>query len=165
MPSLEPSRAHYIEALAAILAPIYGTTAQDVLSGSRLARNAYPRQIIAYTCDRQGWTSAFIGEYLGIDHSTVRHAAKRIRNRIASDAELRRTLTLLPDYQPPTSLAVSERWLAEREAYTRRLEGLVADLATTLRDELRIIHAIQELGAGTAASPKLAVVESEKLLA
>lgn len=165
MQSLDPSRVHYIEALAAILAPLYGTTAPDILSRSRRAQNAEPRHIIAYTCYRQGWGPTLTGAHLGLDHSSVNHAARGVSARIASDGELRRTLALLPEYEAPTQFEVSPRWLAEREAYTRRLEGLVSDLALALRDEMRILHAIAELGAAPLPSLKFSVVEPEKLRA
>jgi chromosomal replication initiator protein len=83
-----------IDAIQTAVASRYGLAVSDLLSPSRAARVAWPRQLAIYLA--REFTDASlhgIGEaFGGRNHATVLHACKRVSDRLASDQQLCREL-------------------------------------------------------------------------
>lgn len=72
----------------------FGITPEELLSNSRASRIAWPRQVAMYLA-RELTEESFpsIGRHFGgRDHTTVLHACRRTRERLAADAQLRRSV-------------------------------------------------------------------------
>jgi chromosomal replication initiator protein len=75
----------------------FGVSEEELASPGRTRRLVVPRQVAMWLC-RQHTQAALaeIGHHLGgRDHATVLHALGKIEQRLASDAELRETITRL----------------------------------------------------------------------
>jgi chromosomal replication initiator protein len=93
------------EEIQAAVAAHYGISRPELLSPSRAARIAWPRQVAMYLArELTGQSLPAIGrDFGGRDHTTVMHACKRAATRIDSDRDaraavdkLRRTLDVGP---------------------------------------------------------------------
>jgi chromosomal replication initiator protein len=84
------TRAASIAEIQAAVASRYGLAVSELLSPSRTARIAWPRQVAIYLARESTGTSLqTIGEaFGGRNHATVLHACKRVSNRLADDQQL-----------------------------------------------------------------------------
>ena len=92
-----------VEDIQDITADAFGLTRDELLSASRAARLAWPRQVAMYLArEHTGETLPAIGaRFAGRNHTTVLHACRRTAQRIAADPEAfdfvrRLTETLTP---------------------------------------------------------------------
>jgi chromosomal replication initiator protein len=78
-----------VERIQDVVADVFGLTREELLSPSRAARVAWPRQVAMYlTREHTHETLPAIGQHFGgRDHSTVLHACKRAVDRIGTDPE------------------------------------------------------------------------------
>ncbi len=78
-----------VEAIQEITADAFGLTREELLSPSRAARLAWPRQVAMYLArEHTGETLPAIGAcFAGRNHTTVMHACRRTAQRIAADPE------------------------------------------------------------------------------
>jgi len=78
-----------VEAIQDVTAQAFGLTREELLSASRAARLAWPRQVAMYLArEHTGETLPAIGaRFAGRNHTTVMHACKRTAQRIAADPE------------------------------------------------------------------------------
>jgi chromosomal replication initiator protein len=78
-----------VEAIQDATAQAFGLTREELLSSSRAARLAWPRQVAMYLArEHTGETLPAIGaRFAGRNHTTVLHACKRTAQRIAADPE------------------------------------------------------------------------------
>jgi chromosomal replication initiator protein len=78
-----------VESIQDLTAEAFGLTREDLLSASRAARLAWPRQIAMYLArEHTAETLPAIGErFGGRNHTTVMHAHKRTTQRLATDPE------------------------------------------------------------------------------
>jgi chromosomal replication initiator protein len=78
-----------VEAIQDITADAFGLTRDELLSASRAARLAWPRQVAMYLArEHTGETLPAIGaRFAGRNHTTVLHACRRTAQRIAADPE------------------------------------------------------------------------------
>jgi chromosomal replication initiator protein len=78
-----------VEAIQDATAEAFGLTREELLSSSRAARLAWPRQVAMYLArEHTGETLPAIGaRFAGRNHTTVMHACKRTAQRIAADPE------------------------------------------------------------------------------
>jgi chromosomal replication initiator protein len=78
-----------VEAIQDITADAFGLTRDELLSPSRAARLAWPRQVAMYLArEHTGETLPAIGaRFAGRNHTTVLHAYRRTAQRIAADPE------------------------------------------------------------------------------
>lgn len=85
-----------IRALAALAAPIFGTTQTDILSPQRRNEAASrARQAIYYACNiALGWQDRRIARAFGRRHSTIQHGLRVIEDRRDTPAFDARILTL-----------------------------------------------------------------------
>jgi chromosomal replication initiator protein len=88
-----PSRTtgHSIDEIQAVVGEHFGLSPEELLSNSRTARLAWPRQLAMYLArELTGESLPAIGrKFGGRDHTTVLHAWRRTSTRIASDDESR----------------------------------------------------------------------------
>ncbi len=75
----------------------YKVTASDIKGKNRSRDIAYPRQICMYLCEKYtGLSLAAIGKALGgKDHTTVLHGARKIKEDMDTDPDLRNTINIL----------------------------------------------------------------------
>jgi chromosomal replication initiator protein len=85
-----PPRQTSIPQIQATVASHYGLDVSELLSSSRAARIAWPRQLAIYLAREYTGTSLqTIGEaFGGRNHATVLHACKRVSDRLANDQQL-----------------------------------------------------------------------------
>ena len=85
------NRGHSIDEIQAAVGEHFGLSQQELLSTSRTARLAWPRQLAMYLArELTGESLPAIGrKFGGRDHTTVLHAWRRTSARIASDEESR----------------------------------------------------------------------------
>jgi chromosomal replication initiator protein len=85
------------EQIQAAVAAHYGISQPELLSPSRAARIAWPRQVAMYLArELTGQSLPAIGrDFGGRDHTTVMHACKRAASRIDSDREAREAVDKL----------------------------------------------------------------------
>jgi chromosomal replication initiator protein len=77
-----------VEAIQDITADAFGLPRDDLLSASRAARLAWPRQLAMYLArEHTGETLPAIGARFARNHTTVLHAYRRAAQRIAADPE------------------------------------------------------------------------------
>jgi chromosomal replication initiator protein len=78
-----------VERIQDVVADVFGLTREELLSPSRAARVAWPRQVAMYLArEHTHETLPAIGRHFGgRDHSTVLHACKRAANRIGTDPD------------------------------------------------------------------------------
>jgi chromosomal replication initiator protein len=78
-----------VEAIQDITADAFGLTRDELLSASRAARLAWPRQVAMYLArELTDQTLPAIGRaFGGRNHTTVMHACRRTAERITSDRE------------------------------------------------------------------------------
>jgi chromosomal replication initiator protein len=78
-----------IESIQDLTADAFGVTREDLVSASRTARIAWPRQVAMYLArEHTSETLPSIGErFGGRNHTTVLHAHKRTAERLATDPE------------------------------------------------------------------------------
>jgi chromosomal replication initiator protein len=78
-----------VESIQEITAEAFGVTLDDLLSSSKAARIAWPRQVAMYLArEHTSETLPSIGErFGGRNHTTVLHAHKRTTQRLATDPE------------------------------------------------------------------------------
>jgi chromosomal replication initiator protein len=78
-----------VESIQDLTAEAFGITREELLSQSRAARLAWPRQVAMYLArEHTGETLPAIGErFGGRNHTTVLHAHKRTAHRLATDPE------------------------------------------------------------------------------
>lgn len=65
----------------------YGVSPEAVKSHSRFAKFVEPRHIIQYLLMQRGFSSTYIGQMFGRDHSSVLHAKKTIINALSMTHE------------------------------------------------------------------------------
>jgi chromosomal replication initiator protein len=78
-----------VEKIQDLVAEVFGLTREELLSPSRAARVAWPRQVAMYLArEHTHETLPAIGRrFGGRDHSTVLHACKRAASRIGTDPD------------------------------------------------------------------------------
>jgi chromosomal replication initiator protein len=78
-----------VQRIQDVVADVFGLTREELLSPSRAARVAWPRQVAMYLSrEHTHETLPAIGQHFGgRDHSTVLHACKRAANRIGTDPD------------------------------------------------------------------------------
>jgi chromosomal replication initiator protein len=78
-----------VQVIQELVAEAFGLTREELLSPSRAARVAWPRQVAMYLSRQHTHeTLPAIGRHFGgRDHSTVLHACKRAANRLGTDPE------------------------------------------------------------------------------
>jgi chromosomal replication initiator protein len=78
-----------VEAIQDATAEAFGLTREELLSSSRAARLAWPRQVAMYLArEHTGETLPAIGaRFGGRNHTTVMHACRRTAERVAADPE------------------------------------------------------------------------------
>jgi chromosomal replication initiator protein len=78
-----------VERIQELVAEAFDITREELLSPSRAARVAWPRQVAMYLArEHTHETLPAIGRHFGgRDHSTVLHACKRAADRIGSDPD------------------------------------------------------------------------------
>jgi chromosomal replication initiator protein len=78
-----------VETIQEITADAFGLTRDELLSASRAARLAWPRQVAMYLArEHTGETLPAIGaRFAGRNHTTVLHACRRTAQRIAADPD------------------------------------------------------------------------------
>jgi chromosomal replication initiator protein len=78
-----------VETIQDITADAFGLTRDELLSASRAARLAWPRQVAMYLArEHTGETLPAIGaRFAGRNHTTVLHACRRTAQRIAADPD------------------------------------------------------------------------------
>jgi chromosomal replication initiator protein len=77
-----------VDQIQAVVADVFGLTREELVSASRMARVAWPRQVAMYLArEHTHETLPAIGKRFGRDHSTVLHACKRAADRIGSDPD------------------------------------------------------------------------------
>ena len=88
-------RAPTVDEIQRLTCEVFGVSRQDLLSTSRAARVAWPRQVAMYLAREHTDASLpTIGaEFGGRGHTTVIHACRRTAERIAADPEVGRTVT------------------------------------------------------------------------
>jgi chromosomal replication initiator protein len=86
-----------IEQIQATVASRYDLAVSDLVSPSRAARIAWPRQLAIYLArEFTGTSLQTIGDaFGGRNHATVLHACKRVSERLAGDQQLCEELTEL----------------------------------------------------------------------
>jgi chromosomal replication initiator protein len=89
-----PRRQASIGQIQAAVASRYGLAVSDLLSPSRTARIAWPRQLAIYLArEFTGTSLQAIGQaFGGRNHATVLHACKRVSDRLANDQQLSKEL-------------------------------------------------------------------------
>lgn len=80
-----------------VVAEHYKISASDITGAKKDKDLAYPRQIVMYLCSTLlDTTQKKIGDNLGgRDHSTVLHGIKKIKEDIASDVDVKKTIDVL----------------------------------------------------------------------
>jgi chromosomal replication initiator protein len=88
---------HTIDEIQAATCRHFGISAEELLSGGRAARIAWPRQLAMYLSrELTGASLPAIGrQFGGRDHTTVLHACRRASSRISSDAASRQAVEKL----------------------------------------------------------------------
>jgi chromosomal replication initiator protein len=78
-----------IAVIQQVVAEVFGLTREELVSPSRTARVAWPRQVAMYLSrEHTHETLPAIGaSFGGRDHSTVLHACKRAASRIGTDPD------------------------------------------------------------------------------
>ncbi len=86
-----------ISEIQAAVGKHFGITEQELLSSSRSARVAWPRQLAMYLArELTGESLPAIGRHFGgRDHTTVMHACRRASARIDDDAAVREAVEKL----------------------------------------------------------------------
>jgi chromosomal replication initiator protein len=84
-----------VEHIQDLVAEAFGLTREELLSPSRAARFAWPRQVAMYLArEHTHATLPAIGQsFGGRDHSTVLHACKRAADRMSTDPDAYETVT------------------------------------------------------------------------
>jgi chromosomal replication initiator protein len=87
-------RAPTVDEIQRITCQAFGVTHEELLSASRAARVAWPRQVAMYLArEHTGASLPTIGaEFGGRGHTTVLHACRRTAERIAADPEVGQTV-------------------------------------------------------------------------
>ena len=70
-----------LTALVAKVAEAYGVTPSVVMSKRRTRRCAHPRQWVMYEGHLMGFTTAEMGRFFGLDHTTVMHGVRAEKAR------------------------------------------------------------------------------------
>ncbi|HWI21614.1 MAG TPA: chromosomal replication initiator protein DnaA [Baekduia sp.] len=88
-PSVTGRTAPTIATIQQAVAATYGIEVSELVSGSRTARLAWPRQVAMYLCrEHTSETLPAIGrQFGGRDHTTVMYACKKTNERLASDSD------------------------------------------------------------------------------
>jgi chromosomal replication initiator protein len=96
---VSPARQTSIAQIQATVASRYGLEVSELVSPSRVARIAWPRQLAIYLAREYTGTSLqTIGEaFGGRNHATVLYACKRVSDRLAADQQLCEELSELKD--------------------------------------------------------------------
>ncbi len=98
-PGLKPSRAHTVREIQEQTADAFGVSLEQLLSSSRGAAVAWPRQVAMYLArELTDQSLPAIGrEFGGRNHTTVMHACRRTAARIAEDPEAYETIRRLTE--------------------------------------------------------------------
>ena len=98
-PDLKPSRAHTVREIQEQTADAFGVSLEQLLSSSRAAPVAWPRQVAMYLARQlTDQTLPAIGRaFGGRNHTTVMHACRRTAARIAEDPEAYETVRRLTE--------------------------------------------------------------------
>jgi chromosomal replication initiator protein len=98
-PDLKPSRAHTVREIQEQTADAFGVSLEQLLSSSRAAPVAWPRQVAMYLArELTDQTLPAIGRaFGGRNHTTVMHACRRTAARIAEDPEAYETVRRLTE--------------------------------------------------------------------
>ena len=87
-PDATPSR-NSVQAIQASVATRYGITIDDLVSGGRAARVAWPRQVAMHLA--RELTHASLNDigaaFGGRNHATIIHACKRVADRVNDDPD------------------------------------------------------------------------------
>jgi chromosomal replication initiator protein len=91
------SKAPTVPAVQSAVAAHFGVTVEELLSKSRAARIAWPRQLAMFLARELTHASLpVIGQaFGGRDHATVHYACKKVSDRVANDPETSATITAL----------------------------------------------------------------------
>jgi chromosomal replication initiator protein len=100
-----------VEAIQEATAEAFGLTREELLSSSRAARLAWPRQVAMYLArEHTGETLPAIGaRFAGRNHTTVMHACRRTAQRIAADPEAFDFVQRLTEQLRPSSSGPDQR--------------------------------------------------------
>lgn len=92
-----------VESIQDLTADAFGLTREELLSASRAARLAWPRQVAMYLArEHTGETLPAIGaRFGGRNHTTVMHACRRAAERVATDPEALEVVRRLTDRLTP----------------------------------------------------------------
>lgn len=92
-----------VESIQDLTADAFGLTREELLSASRAARLAWPRQVAMYLArEHTGETLPAIGaRFGGRNHTTVMHACRRAAERLATDPEALEVVRRLTDRLTP----------------------------------------------------------------
>ena len=95
--SAQPGHAHSAADIQRATCELFGISSDELLSSSRTARVAWPRQLAMYlTRELTGESLPAIGRHFGgRDHTTVMHACRRTSSRLADDAAARAAVAKL----------------------------------------------------------------------
>jgi chromosomal replication initiator protein len=98
-PDLKPARAHTVREIQEQTAEAFGVSLEQLLSSSRAAPVAWPRQVAMYLArELTDQTLPAIGRaFGGRNHTTVMHACRRTAERIAADPEAFETVRRLTE--------------------------------------------------------------------
>ena len=98
-PDLKPPRAHTVREIQEQTADAFGVSLEQLLSSSRGAAVAWPRQVAMYLArELTDQTLPAIGRaFGGRNHTTVMHACRRAAERIAADPEAYETVRRLTE--------------------------------------------------------------------
>jgi len=98
-PDLKPARAHTVREIQQQTADAFGVSMEQLLSSSRAAPVAWPRQVAMYLArELTDQTLPAIGRaFGGRNHTTVMHACRRTAERIAEDPEAFETVRKLTE--------------------------------------------------------------------
>ena len=98
-PDLKPARAHTVREIQQETAAAFGVSLEQLLSSSRAAPVAWPRQVAMYLArELTDQTLPAIGRaFGGRNHTTVMHACRRTAERIAEDPDAYETVRKLTE--------------------------------------------------------------------
>jgi chromosomal replication initiator protein len=98
-PDLKPPRAHTVREIQQQTADAFGVSLEQLLSSSRAAPVAWPRQVAMYLArELTDQTLPAIGRaFGGRNHTTVMHACRRTAERIAEDPDAFETVRKLTE--------------------------------------------------------------------
>ena len=90
----KPKEGPSVHDVICLVASSFEVQVQEILSRSKVATVAWPRQIVMYICmERLRRTSTQIANVLKRDHSTVLHARDKVKGMVLEDPDLRQRIS------------------------------------------------------------------------